>query len=381
VVVEGERVRKLKKALYGLRRAPKAWHTTFTDWAIREGFSQLQSSECVFVHVQVGAMLAIYVDDLLVAAETADGVKEIQALIGQRFQVRHVGVPRYFLGMDVVYSVEKGVLHLCQETYVRALREKYEQFLKSPRKLPIICGVNLNREQGEVHPTVKPYSSLVGALLFLSVCTRPDISFAVGTLAKFLSCPGEEHWKVAIDVLSYVINTKDKGIVLGKVDRIRRGIVGFSDSDWANDTDDRKSVSGGALFWEGNLVSWWSRKQNMVCTSTAEAEVHALLGMVEAVRNVKCLLEELVVNFFGDHLELPTILTDNEPALDAIRAKRGRTKHYDIKVKHIAEAVGRNEFQLQYVPTAVNLADVFTKALRAVRFHELIDKLMMNRNV
>ena len=118
----------------------------------------------------------------------------------------------------------------------------------------------------------------------------------------------------------------------------------------------------------------------MVCTSTAEAEVHALMGMVEAVRKTKGLLEELVVNFFHGSVRMPRLLTDNQPALDAVRAKRGRTKHYDIKVKHIAEAISRNEFQLQYVSTSANVADVFTKALRAVRFNELTGVFMMNRN-
>jgi hypothetical protein len=120
----------------------------------------------------------------------------------------------------------------------------------------------------------------------------------------------------------------------------------------------------------------------MVCTSTAEAEVHAVMGMVEMVRRTKDLLQELGVEFFSrGPIGMPIILTDNQPALDAVQAKRGRTKHYDIKVKHIAEAIGNREFLLKYVPTSANVADVFTKPLRAVRFGELIEKLMVNRNV
>ena len=89
----------------------------------------------------------------------------------------------------------------------------------------------------------------------------------MGTLAKFLLNPRAEHWAVAVDVLSYVVGTKTKGVMLGQVPvdlGVQRGVRGFADSDWANDTDSRKSVSGGALFVDGNLVAWQSRKQGMV---------------------------------------------------------------------------------------------------------------------
>jgi hypothetical protein len=135
--------------------------------------------------------------------------------------------------------------------------------IKSPRTLPINHRVQLTKEQGELEPTDKPYSSVVGALLFISVCTRPDISFAVANLTKFVSKPGKAHWAVAIDVLSYLSATKTKGIVLGRVG----GLMGYADSDWANGADDRKSVPGGAVFMNGSLVactpenSTWSARQ------------------------------------------------------------------------------------------------------------------------
>jgi hypothetical protein len=371
-------VRKLQKALYGLRRAPKAWNSTFTEWAVQAGFKQLGSEACLFVHGELSAMIVVYVDDLLVAAASSENVKKVQNLIGGRFQVRHLGRPKFFLGMNVNYNREQRKVHLCQHTYVDALMERYQGYVGAPRSLPIVCGVVLNKEQGELQPTDNPYSSLVGALLFLSVCTRPDISFAVGSLAKFISNPGEQHWRVAVDVLAYVGATRGQGIMLGDVrGKVIDELVAYADSDWANDTDDRKSVSGGVLYLGGSLVAWHSKKQHMVCTSTAEAEIHAILGMAETVKMTRELLSELIQEFgFCCSGKIPVLLSDNQPGLDAVSSRRARTKHYDIKVKFIAQCIDDGDFLLQYVPSSANIADVLTKPLRAVRFKALVQLLM-----
>ena len=373
VVGKGESpVRKLQKALYGLRRAPKAWNTTFTEWAVQQGFRPLDAEPCIFVHEQKGVMLAVYVDDLLVAAESQWDLEKVQRSMGARFKTRDMGIPTYFLGMNVKFDRNMQWVHLSQETYIGALMEKYEEHVGNPRSLPMIAGTRLDKEQGVLRPTVKPYASLVGALLFLSVCTRPDISFTVGLLTKFLSCPAEEHWVVAVNLLAYLGATSTKGILLGDVQLgARAGLVGYADADWANDKDDRKSVTGGAVFFGGNLITWFSRKQQMVSTSTAEAEIHAIMEVSNAVRVARGVLGEILREVFGEEVDMPVIYSDNQPGLDAVKAKRARTKHYDVKIKFIAQGIENGDFDLRKVATSVNVADVFTKALRATRFQAL----------
>jgi hypothetical protein len=115
----------------------------------------------------------------------------------------------------------------------------------------------------------------------------------------------------------------------------------------------------------------------MVCTSTAEAEIHAILGMAEAIRVARDLLSELVQVFdFSCSGKVPVLLSENQPGLDAVSSRKARTKHYDIKVKFIAQCVDNGDFLLQYVPSSANVADVLTKPLRAVRFKALVQFLM-----
>jgi hypothetical protein len=313
----------------------------------------------------------------LIAAGTEDRVRDVQARIGQRFQVRHMGTPSYFLGMNVLYLREQRKLHLSQQSYVEALMGQYEEYVKGPRTLPMGVGIELNREQGVVDPTMLPYASLVGSLLYLAVCTRPDVSFAVGTLSKFISAPGSEHWRAAIDTLSYLGASRKLGIMLGEVDNgVKQGIMCYADSDWANDQDDRRSVTGSAVFVDGSLVAWISRKQNLVCTSTAEAEIHAIMELLNVQRGVGNVLVELNGIFSDEDFGMPVIFSDNQPGLDAIKSRKAKRKHYDVKVKHLAEAIDTREFKLQKIATSENIADVFTKPLRSVRFRYLTGVFM-----
>ena len=113
--------------------------------------------------------------------------------------------------------------------------------------------------------------------------------------------------------------------MLGRVgQREENRLLGYADADWANDLDDRKSVSGGALFLGGSLVYWYSRKQNMVSTSTAEAEIHAVLEMVFTIDAAVAVVGEVFWGLLGQDVPIPRILNDNQPGLDAIKARRGR---------------------------------------------------------
>jgi hypothetical protein len=103
------------------------------------------------------------------------------------------------------------------------------------------------KQQGKDMYKQAEYGSLIGALLFVAVSTRPDVAFAVGLLTRFVSKPSVEHWNAAENVLLYLKGTKDRGILLGGKTN-KRDIVGYADSDWASDSDDRISVSGGVVF-------------------------------------------------------------------------------------------------------------------------------------
>jgi hypothetical protein len=367
---ENERTRILLKALYGLQRAPKMWHQTFAAWAKTVGFKQSEQDPCLFLHSEGNKMLVIYVDDMLLAAKDVRLLKDLCLLVEGRFKSRILGEPKYFLGMNVHYGREQKVVVLSQQTYIGAIIDRYGLRTVLPRTLPMDPGMMMAGAITTENNWYPEYGSLVGALLFLAVCTRPDISFAVGILSKFVSRPQKQHWDAAVNLVGYLRGTPDVGVALGK---IGDGMLcGYADSDWGNDVEDRKSVSGGIVYWGSSVVSWRSKKQNMVSLSTAEAESHALVDVAKELVVVGRVLKE-IQDFCGVNVGVvPVIYTDNQPAMDAILHGKGRTKHYDLRIKYLAFGISEGLFEIEKVSSRDNVADVFTKVLRATRFRWLV---------
>jgi hypothetical protein len=131
------------------------------------------------------------------------------------------------------------------------------------------------------------------------------------------------------------------------------------------------SVSGGILFFGESILSWHSRKQRMISLSTAEAESHALVDMAKEIIYVHRLVDELSVVVRLASGGMPVIYSDNQPALDAVANGRGRTKHYDLRIKFLGLGVQNEMFAIEWISTEDNIGDLFTKVLRGVRFKML----------
>ena len=125
----------------------------------------------------------------------------------------------------------------------------------------------------------KPYASLVGSLMYIQVCTRPDIAFSISVLGRFQSNPGEQHWVAAKKVMRYLQRTKTYKLVYKRVDNLE--LFGYMDSDFAGCQDDRRSTSGYIFFLAGGAVSWRSAKQKTLATSTMQAEYIACFEAME----------------------------------------------------------------------------------------------------
>ncbi|XP_043699843.1 secreted RxLR effector protein 161-like [Telopea speciosissima] len=120
-----------------------------------------------------------------------------------------------------------------------------------------------------------PYSSAVGSLMYAITCTRPDISYVVGMLGKYVSNPGIDHWVAAKKVMRYLQGTKDYMLIYRATDQLE--MIGYSDSDFAGCLDSRKSTSGYVFLLADGAIFWKSKKQTCVSTSTMEVEFVACL--------------------------------------------------------------------------------------------------------
>ena len=224
--------------------------------------------------------------------------------------------------------------------------------------------------QGEPLNDPERYRRLVGKLNYLTV-TRPDISFPVSVVSQFMGSPCDSHWDAVVRILRYIKSTPGKGLLFE--DRGHEQIVGYSDADWAGSASDRRSTSGYCVLVGGNLVSWKSKKQNVVARSSAEAEYRAMAMATCELVWVKQLLKELK---FGDVSQMG-LVCDNQAALHIVSNPvfHERTKHIEIDCHFIREKILSGDIATKFVKSNDQLADIFTKSLTGPRINYICNKL------
>jgi hypothetical protein len=208
--------------------------------------------------------------------------------------------------------------------------------------------------------------------MYLAVCTRPDISYAVGALARYMAKPTLVHWKEAIGVVRYLAGTTDYGITYGMRDD---KLIGYCDADYATDTDTRRSTSGYVFTLYGGAITWQSKRQPTVAASTTEAEYMAAAAAVKEALWLRQLFKD-----FGLETGVVTIMADNQAAIKILKNPISslRSKHIDV-VHHFArERVMRKEIEFKYIPTFEQVADVLTKALPDTKHTKCLKGMGMN---
>ena len=219
-----------------------------------------------------------------------------------------------------------------------------------------------------------PYRSLVGSILYLQL-TRPDIAYAVKELSRFLINPGPKMWAAAKNVLRYLKGTQTHGIRFGgrasynTLATSPSHLVGYSDSDWAGQVDDRKSTSGLIFYLNNGAISYACKSQKCVALSTAESEYVALGEAAREAIYLRMLLKDL-----GQEQIEPTVIFEDNVAAEKLcknNVHHSRTKHIDIKHHFIREIVEQKQIEIKHLASSEMLADLLTKALAFPTFSKL----------
>ncbi|WJZ94996.1 hypothetical protein VitviT2T_013797 [Vitis vinifera] len=265
-----QKVCKLKKSLYGLKQSPRAWFGRFTKSMRAFGYRQSNSDHTLFLKKQHSKIttLIVYVDDMVVTGNDPEERKALQNYLSREFKMKDLGPLKYFLGIEVSRSSE-GIF-LSQRKYALNLLQETGMSGCQPVNTPIEEGLKLCVELNQVSTDKGRYQRLVGRLMYLAH-TRPDLAYALSVVSQYMHNPREQHMNAVMCILRYLKNAPGKGILFAKnVDH--QNIEVYTDADWAGAVDDRRSTSGYFTFVGGNLVTWKSKKQNVVAHSSAEAE-------------------------------------------------------------------------------------------------------------
>lgn len=352
------RVCKLRKSLYGLKQASRCWNRTFTGFIEKFGFIVCQSDPCVFVSTRDGntIILAIYVDDGLIAGSNDECIRDVISHLRGQFEMTIVNVG-CFLGLEIERLAD-GSIFLHQSAYARKILQKFEMEECNAVATPSDPNQVLERVENAERLNY-PYRELIGSLMYLAVGTRPDICYAVGKASRFLEHPSTIHVNAAKRILRYVKGTLNYGILYDS--NGEKQFRGYSDADHAGDTDTRRSTTGYAFMLGNGIISWNSERQKSVAISTTESEYVAASNAVKELIWLKRLLAELMPDRDDDAL----FLMDCQSAIRLIKNPEyhKRTKHIDVRYHFVREKYDDGVFNLEYVPSEHQLADIFTKAL------------------
>ena len=243
---------KLNKALYGLKQASRAWHRTLKTEIESMGFKESTADPGLFIKPSSPpAYLLIYVDDILVITNNTSMLNSVKNQISTAFETRDLGPATFFLGIDIIRDRTTKTIKLTQTRHTTDLLSKFNMEKSKPFDTPSSIAIKLTADGEPLDTKEHPYSTLIGSLMYLASCTRPDIAQAVGALARYMSKPTTTHWTAAKHVLRYLAGTTDYGIIFTPSDST---LNAYCDANHAGDIDTRRSTTGYVFTFNNGAI-------------------------------------------------------------------------------------------------------------------------------
>ncbi|CAI7927996.1 unnamed protein product [Closterium sp. NIES-54] len=306
--------------------------------------------------------ILVYVDDLVFATADTAGLAHVKSELQKRHTCTDLGELRSYLGLQITRDRARRTSTLTQSHMVQQVLQRFDFTYSSPQATPLSTRHSLSAlPSDESVESSGPYPELVGCLMYLMTCTRPDLAYPLSILARYVALGRHrpEHMAAAKRVLRYLCSTSGLGLVLGG----RRPVVltGHADASWADDQATQRSSQGYTFSLGSGSVSWRSTRSSSVLGSSCEAEIYAGAMAAQELRWLTYLLTDL-----GEQPRSPPVLyVDNKAMLALCREHRleHRTKHIALRYFLARELQQRGQLRLAYVASQANTADIFTKAL------------------
>ncbi|KAL0431973.1 UNVERIFIED_CONTAM: Retrovirus-related Pol polyprotein from transposon TNT 1-94 [Sesamum radiatum] len=360
-VVPGQekKVCRLVKSLYGLKQAPKQWHEKFDRTMLSNGFKINECDKCVYVKSSHNSFIIVclYVDDMLIMGSNRDVILTTKRMLTKHFDMKDMGLADVILGIKI--SKTSDGLALSQSHYIENILKKFKAYDSPPAKTPVDLNLHLAKNKGESEGQIE-YSRIIGSLMYIMNCTRPDIAYAVNKLSRFTSNPSKNHWKGLIRVLRYLKYTSNYGLHYTRYPAV---LEGYSDANWISDSKDTKSTSGYVFTIGGGAVSWKSSKQTCIARSTMESEFIALDKAGEEAEWLRNFLEDIPC--WTKPVPAIMIHCDSQSAIGRAQSGmyNGKSRHIRRRHNTIRQLISSGIISIDYIKSKENLADPLTKGL------------------
>ncbi|CAI7794080.1 unnamed protein product, partial [Closterium sp. NIES-54] len=359
----------LRRQVYGLRQAPCEWHNTLRTTLAALGFTPSTSDPSLFLLTDTTLppfYVLVYVDDLVFATADTEALAHVKSELQKRHTCTDLGELTSYLGLRITRDRAQRTITLTQSHMVPQVLQRFGFTYSSPQSTPLPTGHSLSAPPSD--ESVEPsglYPELVGCLMYLMTCTRPDLAYPLSLLARYVapSRHRKVHWDAAKRVLRYLCSTSGMGLVLGG--RARVVLTGHAGASWVDDLAMQRSSHGYTFSLGSCSVSWRSTRSSFVLSSSCEAEIYAGAMAAQELRWLNYLPTDL-----GEAPRSPLVLYVNNKAMLALCQEHRlehRRKHIALRYFLARELQQRGQLRLAYVASQANTADVFTKALQPCR--------------
>lgn len=369
---ESHKVYKLQRSLYGLRQSPRAWNIKLDGMLKQLKFQKCTKEQSVYKR-QIGdsfLIIAVYVDDLFVTGSSISIIHEFKMEMEKRFEMTNLGKLTYYLGIEVSQGIEG--IKIKQEAYALKVLKAMGMHDCNPVHVPMDPNVKYSKAEDEPETDDTDYRKVVGCLRYLTH-SRPDLSYSVGIVSRYMQSPRESHAAAIKQILRYVKGTVKYGIVYPR--KSSNKIHGYSDSSFNIDQDDGRSTTGHVFYYGVAPITWCSQKQGTVALSSCEAEYMA----ASAATCQAMWLRETISEITGDAVQKVILKVDNTSAIALVKNPvfHDRSKHIKSRFHYIRERVGDNEIVVEHISGKEQRADILTKALAKIKFKEMRELLGM----
>jgi len=314
--------------------------------------------------------LIIYVDDMIVTGNDPDKILSLQRHLASKLDMKQLGDLKYFLGIEVArskhgifLSQRKYVLDLLAETWMPGCKPIDTLIEQNHKNFHCVDATSADRGR---------YQRLVGKLIYLSH-TRPDITYAVNVVSQFMHDPKKPHMDVVEPILRYLKSALGKSLLFSNHGHLK--VEGYTDVDWAESADDRRSTADYFTFVGGNLITWKSKKQQLVVRSSVEAKFRGMtIGICELLW-IRSLLKDIGY----EQKDAMKLYCDNKSVIEIANnpVQHDRTKHVEIDRHFIKEKIEDDIIVFPFVKLEQQLVDMLTKAVASKTLSNYFDKLRM----
>ena len=278
--------------------------------------------------------------------------------------MKDMGLADVILGVKITRTSE-GLI-LSQSHYVKNILGKFSKDDDGVARTPLDTSKHLSKNKGESISQVE-YSRVIGSLMYLMSCTRPDIAYVVSKLSRYTSNPGTQHWDAIVRVLRYLRYTCNYGLHYTRYPAV---LEGYTDANWISSPKASKSTSGYVFLLGGAAVSWKSTKQTVITRSSMESEFVALDKCGEEAEWLRQFLED--IPRWPKPVPAICIHCDSQSAIGRAQSKlyNGKSRHIRRRHNTIRQLLSTGVISIDYVKSKDNIADPLTKGLN----RELVEK-------